>query len=108
MFCAGSRGVALTRQRIVQDFYCSPGDPAFYFHHGMLDRVWWIWQMQDPENRINAIPDSSGAMPHQHTLRRDNPGDAMVDLAWIAPPVKLSELNDQLGGNGGQICYIYV
>ncbi|KAK0704445.1 hypothetical protein B0H67DRAFT_557251 [Lasiosphaeris hirsuta] len=24
------------------DFYCSPGDPAFYFYHGMLDWVWWI------------------------------------------------------------------
>ncbi|KAF2997425.1 hypothetical protein E8E13_005848 [Curvularia kusanoi] len=27
-----------------RDFYVSPGDPAFYAHHAMIDRVWWIWQ----------------------------------------------------------------
>src|SRR5687768_17406230 len=32
----------------------SPGDPIFYFHHAALDRLWWIWQMQDPDTRINA------------------------------------------------------
>jgi tyrosinase len=23
------------------DFYNSPADPAFFPHHGMIDRVWW-------------------------------------------------------------------
>jgi tyrosinase len=26
------------------DFYNSPADPAFFPHHAMIDRVWWIWQ----------------------------------------------------------------
>ncbi|KAK0646828.1 hypothetical protein B0T16DRAFT_391194 [Cercophora newfieldiana] len=42
------------------DFYASPGDPYFYFHHGMLDRVWWIWQMQDPVKRVPLIPTGAG------------------------------------------------
>jgi tyrosinase len=25
------------------DFYVSPGDPAFYLHHGQIDRLWTIW-----------------------------------------------------------------
>ncbi len=75
----------------------------------MLDRVWWIWQMQDPENRINEIPGGGAmAMSLTHTLKRDDRGNAIVDLGWLAPPVKLSELNDQLGGNGGKMCYIYI
>ncbi|KAI9596259.1 hypothetical protein BDF19DRAFT_384296, partial [Syncephalis fuscata] len=28
----------------------SPGDPLFFMHHGMVDRVWWQWQMARPEN----------------------------------------------------------
>lgn len=33
------------------DAFISPGDPAFYLHHGQVDRVYWIWQMLDFENR---------------------------------------------------------
>jgi tyrosinase len=115
----------------LQDFYCSPGDPAFYFHHGMLDRVWWIWQMQDPENRISKIPGQSQKMPGMNHLadirppmsalelqeqkKRDlmkrqakNPGDVIVDLGWTGGPVPIKDLNDNLGGIGGAMCYIYV
>jgi tyrosinase len=84
---------------------------VFYFHHGMLDRLWWIWQMQDPENRINAFP-SFGTPSHSHSGRKQrraqDPRDAIIDLEWLAPPIKLTEASDQLGGNGGKFCYIYV
>jgi tyrosinase len=33
------------------DAFISPGDPAFYLHHGQIDRVYWIWQMMDFANR---------------------------------------------------------
>lgn len=29
------------------DLYSSPSDPAFYFHHAMVDRVWTIWEARD-------------------------------------------------------------
>ena len=120
------------------DFYASPGDPAFYFHHGMLDRVWWIWQMQDPENRVQLIPGQAamgmGAMGHnmaaqladirpgmsgadivEQAKRNANwkrqaksGGDVIVDLGWTGGPVPINQLNDQLGGIGGAMCYIYV
>jgi tyrosinase len=28
-------------------FYVPPGDPAFYLHHGQIDRLWTIWQMKN-------------------------------------------------------------
>ncbi|KAH9993471.1 hypothetical protein F4779DRAFT_608603 [Xylariaceae sp. FL0662B] len=85
----------------------SPGDPIFYFHHTSLDRLWWIWQMQDPETRLNVLP-LSGGMNMKHRRQTDDPMDTIVDMEWLGPPIKLLETHDQLGGNGGAFCYIYV
>lgn len=30
------------------DVFVSPSDPAFWLHHGMVDRVWAIWQHLGP------------------------------------------------------------
>jgi tyrosinase len=84
----------------------------------MLDRVWWIWQMQDPDNRVNAVP-GQAAMPMNHPMKREHEEwvkrqgqkalkDVIVELGWTAPPVPLMDLNDLLGGNSAQFCYIYV
>lgn len=26
-------------------------DPLFFLHHAQIDRLWWLWQQQDPEHR---------------------------------------------------------
>ncbi|KAI1088384.1 hypothetical protein F5B19DRAFT_428377 [Rostrohypoxylon terebratum] len=85
----------------------SPGDPLFYFHHTSLDRLWWIWQMQDPEARLNVVPNGGMPMPMGQRLAAD-PSNVTVDLEWLGPPIKLLEAHDQLGGNGGAFCYVYV
>jgi tyrosinase len=78
-----------------KDFYSSPGDPIFWFHHGMVDRIWWIWQMQDPENRMNVLP--------------ENPAeDDFVDLNWTAEKAGTWDLVNSVGGMSGKFCYIYV
>ena len=76
--------------------------------------------MQDPENRVNVVPFTPAEQTHSHGRRQDsgrrgqgrgqntNPKDAIIDLEWLAPPIKLMEAHDQLGGNGGAFCYIYV
>lgn len=87
----------------------SPGDPIFYFHHTSLDRLWWIWQMQDAEKRLYALP--NGTMPmdmKSHRRQMTDPMDTIVDMEWLGPPIKLLETHDQLGGNGGAFCYVYV
>ena len=86
----------------------SPGDPLFYFHHTALDRLWWIWQMQDVENRLNALPNVSMPMDMKVARQEEDPLDTIVDLQWLGPPIKLVETHDQLGGNGGAFCYVYV
>ncbi|KAK4227267.1 hypothetical protein QBC38DRAFT_536577 [Podospora fimiseda] len=91
----------------------SPGDPVFYFHHGAVDRLWWIWQMQDPENRINAWVDFTGGGGHTgHGRKRQSkldPWKTVIDLEWLTDKsIPLMEAHDQLGGAGGQFCYVYI
>lgn len=76
----------------------------------MLDRVWWIWQMQDPDTRGNLVPGAGAmTMPGMGGMKkRADLKDAVVDLGWTAPAVKLLDLNEMLGGLGGALCYIYV
>jgi len=92
----------------------------------MLDRVWWIWQMQDPEKRVPLIPSGAGSMPGmpsmgfmgagpevaEHIKRQQNQGgkaaDTLIDLNWTAPKVKVGDVHDTLGGLDGAMCYIYV
>lgn len=63
--------------------------------------------MQDPEARLNVVP--SGGMPMPMNNRRaEDPANVTVDLEWLGPPIKLLETHDQLGGNGGAFCYVYV
>ncbi|WYZ44568.1 hypothetical protein EsH8_VII_001004 [Colletotrichum jinshuiense] len=41
------------------NFFISPADPAFFLHHSQIDRVYWIWQMMDWENRqVCSVPPS--------------------------------------------------
>ncbi|KAI1179611.1 hypothetical protein F4777DRAFT_600403 [Nemania sp. FL0916] len=94
------------------DAFTSPGDPLFYFHHTALDRMWWIWQMQDPKNRLYAMPfvNMNMTMPMKRgfTRRAVDPHNVTVDMEWLGPPIPLLETHDQLGGNGGAFCYVYV
>ena len=83
------------------DPMCSPGDPIFYFHHAMLDRLWWIWQMQDPETRVNAVVNLGGG--------GGGAGNRKVDLKWLIPDViPVLEAHDGLGGQKGAFCHVYV
>lgn len=34
------------------DFFASPSDPAFFLHHSNIDRVWTLWQAQNPGKTV--------------------------------------------------------
>ncbi|KAI9802053.1 MAG: hypothetical protein M1833_001974 [Piccolia ochrophora] len=84
------------------DLYVSPGDPAFWIHHGMIDRVWWIWQNLEPETRLQAISGTitiSNRPPSRNGTLED-----LTDLGVNAPPVPLGQLLDTMSG---PFCYTY-
>ncbi|KAH8881179.1 Di-copper centre-containing protein [Thozetella sp. PMI_491] len=38
--------------------WSSANDPIFWLHHAQLDRLWWIWQKEDPQNRFSEYKNS--------------------------------------------------
>jgi len=87
------------------DIFVSPGDPAFYFHHSQIDRIWWIWQMQDLAKRLEEVSFTitMGNRPPSvnGTLEDVN------NLGLLAGDVKTRDLMSTLGGMDGRLCYIY-
>ncbi|KAK7972185.1 Di-copper centre-containing protein [Apiospora saccharicola] len=85
------------------DLFSSPNDPAFFLHHAMVDRIWWIWQALHPT--------LAATIEGTVTLNNDPPSrnatiDDLLDTKGLAPPVALKEVFSTLGG--GPLCYVYV
>ncbi|KAG4424821.1 hypothetical protein IFR04_001981 [Cadophora malorum] len=64
------------------DLFTSPGDPAFYLHHGQVDRLWTLWQALDPATRQYSLDGTN-------TMLNDPPSanttlDDVIDLAYAA------------------------
>ncbi|CEF74207.1 hypothetical protein SNK03_002286 [Fusarium graminearum] len=89
-----------------RDVYTSPGDPAFYFHHSMIDRVWWIWQMLDTKNRVNGKDALAGTNtflnmpPSADTTFEDS-----IHLPWLGPD---KQIKDLMSTQSGPFCYVYL
>lgn len=89
-----------------RDLYVSPGDPAFYLHHTMMDRVWWLWQIQDPESRVWGDNRIAGTATFLNDPVSPNiTADDYVQYGYAAgPPRQIKEL---LSTTAGPFCYIY-
>ena len=88
-----------------RDLFVSPGDPLFYLHHGMIDRMWWIWQSLDHEKRTGpegiAGTNTFLDMPPSANTTLDD----IVDLGFAAgPPLPIGDL---MSTTAGPFCYIY-
>lgn len=87
-----------------RDADASPGEPGFWHHHGMIDRVWWIWQSLDLEKRQNAIAGTG-------TYLNDPPSpnitkDTVVTIGYAnGGPISMGQLMSTVSG---PFCYVYV
>ncbi|KAK8055279.1 hypothetical protein PG993_000506 [Apiospora rasikravindrae] len=86
------------------DLYASPVDPAFWLHHAMLDRVWWMWQaLHFPQaftvagtiTILNRPPSRNTTLEDPIYMGQSN-----------APERPISQLLNTLGGE--PLCYIYL
>jgi len=83
------------------DFYTSPNDPAFWLLHGMIDRVWTIWQSQDLPNRMQVIAGGTNMMGGGAAQKlTDN-----VDLGILSS--KVFQIKDLVSVVDGPFCYVY-
>lgn len=87
-----------------RDVYVSPGDPAFWHHHGMIDRVWWIWQNLDLKSREYAISGTETFL--NEPASKNTTLQTVVDLGYAnGVPRKMKEL---MSTTKGPFCYAYV
>lgn len=80
------------------DFFNSPRDPTFWFHHAMIDRVWWIRQNQDLEGRERALAGTVTFL-NMPPSRNGTLGDGM-GLGNVTNGEAMSTV-------GGGHCYVY-
>ncbi|KAK6596644.1 hypothetical protein H4I96_09296 [Botrytis cinerea] len=76
----------------------APNDPVFFLHHTQLDRMWWQWQQQDPEQRL---------LQYSRNSLMDNEVNALDDVFHFgdfAPDKKVSEV---LSTETELLCYRY-
>ncbi|EFX04978.1 tyrosinase central domain containing protein [Grosmannia clavigera kw1407] len=87
------------------DLFTSPGDPAFWFHHSMMDRVWSLWQTIDPAHKSDL-----NATNYGHITWANDPEsrytslDDVIDLGYAGPNITIREVMDT---TAGPLCYFY-
>ncbi|KAI4674983.1 uncharacterized protein J4E88_007886 [Alternaria novae-zelandiae] len=85
------------------DMFNSPADPAFYFHHGMIDRVWWTWQNLDLQSRQNSI---AGTMTFlNNPPSRNATLDDVLSVGYVGSPN--ITIKDAMSTIAGPFCYVY-
>ncbi|KAK8006936.1 hypothetical protein PG989_000926 [Apiospora arundinis] len=88
------------------DFWTAPAEPVFYLHHGMMDRMWSLWQAIDPETRHVDL--DAGAYGHR-TWNNEPPSplttlDDTIDMGYVGAG---SVIRDQMSTIDGPHCYLY-
>lgn len=109
-FGAGEIGIHTAAHYIVGgdaggDIFTSPGDPFFWLHHAMIDRIWWIWQNQDPLNRMNVIAGTITLLNNPPS--RDATLNDIIDLGVVAASGTIP-ISSAVYTLGGPFCYIYM
>jgi len=86
------------------DLFASPGDPAFFLHHAMIDRTYWTWQNQDVEGRKYAL--AGTVTVNNRPPSRDAVLGDRIDLGAVGVPVVT--IGGAVDTLGGPFCYTYV
>ncbi|KAK3349047.1 hypothetical protein B0T25DRAFT_458687 [Lasiosphaeria hispida] len=85
------------------DPFISPGDPAFFLHHGQIDRIFWIWQMLDFPHRQSVFGTQTFLnFPPSPDVTLDD----IIDISPLAAPVKVRDMMNTVGGK--PFCYVYL
>lgn len=95
-------GGHFTIGKIGSDFFASPQDPAFWVHHGNVDRLYAQWQANDPQSRQFALAGTSTVL--------NIPPSPDVTLDYVLTWMGLDEdrpMRDLMSTTSGPFCYRY-
>ncbi|ROT37760.1 Di-copper centre-containing protein [Sodiomyces alkalinus F11] len=84
------------------DFNWSPLEPAFYLHHGQVDRLYFIWQNLDWENRQNI---SGTATMYNRPPSDEQSLDDVMDITPLEEARTFRKLMDTIGET--PFCFLY-
>ncbi|KAJ0122034.1 fad binding domain-containing protein [Diaporthe amygdali] len=85
------------------DLFSSINDPSFWFHHSMVDQVYWIWQAL----HLDQAATIAGTITILNTPpSRDASTADIINVGVNAPDVTIEDVLDTLGES--PLCYIYV
>ncbi|KAK7980215.1 hypothetical protein PG989_012672 [Apiospora arundinis] len=88
------------------DLYTSPGEPAFWLHHSMVDRMWALWQAMNPDVRNFQMDDGRLG----HITWDNNPSsrltslDDVIDMGYAGPSTTIRQVAST---TSGELCYFY-
>jgi len=91
-----------------RDFFTSPGDPAFYLHHSMIDRVWWMWQALSPSSRTQGSSAVAGTRIFMDPTAPKTTIEDIIDVGYAADSAPALPIKDLLSTTSGPFCYIYL
>ncbi|KAF5597589.1 Tyrosinase [Fusarium subglutinans] len=82
----------------------SPNDPIFFFHHTQIDRLWYLWQQEDPKTRTMEF----AGYKTQDQFDETKPPPASLDdillMNGLADDLKVKDL---IGTQSSLLCYPY-
>jgi len=84
-------------------------DPVFYLHHTQVDRLWWIWQQQDPAVRLYAY-EGPGENVRIHGHKTENvprTNASLEDVLSLGTLAKDLLVKDVMSTNSDLLCYGY-
>lgn len=85
------------------DLYSAPGDPAFWPHHTQVDRVWWLWQLQDEQRlwQVDGTITFANIPPS-----RNGTLDDWLEMGYVSDVSK--RLREVVDTTREGFCYIYL
>lgn len=85
------------------DLYSSPNDPAFFLHHAMFDRLYWIHQILHPAEAQKV----AGTLTLQNQPpSREATIDDVLEMGAVGETRLIKDMFNTLGGT--PLCYIYL
>jgi tyrosinase len=87
-----------------RDADANPGDPGFWNHHAMIDRIWWMWQYGDLEEREFAISGTGTFL--NEPVSANTTLDTHVKVGFVKRGS--IAMKDIMSTTAGPFCYVYL
>ncbi|KAI8625267.1 hypothetical protein F5Y19DRAFT_467210 [Xylariaceae sp. FL1651] len=81
------------------DTEVAPNDPIFWLHHVQLDRLWWLWQREAPQQRLHDYKQ------HESESQRPTSLHDMLQYRGLADGARVEQVMDT---EDSLLCYRYI